>query len=90
MDDPFALIGVISGIALVVAYGRKFWPNPDYLAMVSILPASVGIFAGLKLCWFSFFYAKTFPINQISLQLFFGGFALCCAGVLNINHRFKP
>jgi hypothetical protein len=92
MDDLFAGTGVAFGGIATISYLQAFWAKltpADVFFAATIIFASVSATSGLKVCWYSVFYAEQFPMKDISVPSFFGGIAVCLTGLYTVYHRFK-
>jgi len=90
MNDPFVLIGVILGIALLLAYIANVRWTANLVDAISLILSGVGLLTGIKVCRISFSYREIDPIKDISTQAFIGGIAICWVAVQNGIKKFYP
>jgi hypothetical protein len=90
VSDPFVLVGVALGLALLVIYLLIKGPNATVFDGLSLVSSGVGFLAGIKLCYFSYLFRNTPPIKDVSVQTLLGGIAVIWVTVVIAAKKFRP
>ena len=92
MNNPFVLVGVALGAILAAAYFAlrlKNGQERNIEDVIAVFGFGVGLLGGIQVCSISYSYRAVIPIENISVQMFAGGFALGWFAINGIVKKFK-
>jgi lipid-A-disaccharide synthase-like uncharacterized protein len=92
VNSPFVLAGVTLGAVLAAAYFVSRLKNGEERNIedvIGVFGYGVGLLGGIQVCWISYSYRAAIPIENISVQMFAGGFALGWFAINGIVKKFK-
>jgi hypothetical protein len=87
MSDPFTLVGVMLGVGAVVLQ-LVVLKGSSLVDAISLILSGIGLLTGIKVCYFAVIYRDVAPIQEISTQVFIGGFAIGWVAVQNGVKKF--